>query len=169
MLAPLGIELIVVPLSGWSIHLDGHLSMVDRDKALCDVHRLPYWFPDRLRELGIELIERQPDEHWAINGLAVRPGRIVLSEGQPRTLELLDARGVEVLRSPTPRSSRAAAASTAPRWSCGATAPRACAPQSTPPMKRVAGSEAPAPPLAGITAIRAAALQDECERAAVGK
>ncbi|MDX6599064.1 MAG: hypothetical protein QOE87_2951 [Gaiellales bacterium] len=23
---------------------------VDRDKALCDVHRLPYWFADRLRD-----------------------------------------------------------------------------------------------------------------------
>ena len=38
VLAPLGVELIVVPLAGWSIHLDGHLSMVARDKALCDVH-----------------------------------------------------------------------------------------------------------------------------------
>ena len=57
VLAPLGVELIVVPLAGWSIHLDGHLSMIDRDKALCDVRRLPYWFVERLRELGIELIE----------------------------------------------------------------------------------------------------------------
>ena len=100
VLAPLGIELIVVPLPGTSIHLDGHLSMVDRDKALCDVHRLPCWFTDRLRELGIELIEQQPDEHWAINGLVVRPGRLVLSEGQPRTVERLAARGVEVVEIP---------------------------------------------------------------------
>ena len=91
VLAPLGVELIVVPLVGWSIHLDGHLSMVDRDKALCDPHRLPYWFLDRLRELGIELIEVPPEEDWAINGLAVRPGRVVLSEGHPRTVERLAA------------------------------------------------------------------------------
>ena len=97
VLAPLGIELIVVPLAGWSIHLDGHLSMVDRDKALCDVRRLPYWFIDRLRELGIELIEVLPEEDWAINGLVVRPGRLVLSEGQPRTVERLGRRGVEVV------------------------------------------------------------------------
>ena len=74
--------------------------MVDRDKALCDVHRLPYWFLDRLRELGIELIEQQPDENWAINGLVVRPGRLVLSEGHPRTVERLAARGVEVVEIP---------------------------------------------------------------------
>src|ERR687897_2943807 len=36
VLGPLGIELLVVPLSGFSIHLDGHLAMVDRDKALVD-------------------------------------------------------------------------------------------------------------------------------------
>ena len=82
VLAPLGIELIVVPLPGRSIHLDGHLSMVDRDKALCDLHRLPYWFTDRLRELGIELIEQQPDEHWAING-ARRPARAPRAQRGP--------------------------------------------------------------------------------------
>ena len=97
VLAPLGVELIVVPLAGWSIHLDGHLSMVDRDKALCDVRRLPYWFVDRLRELGIELIEVLPEEDWAVNGLVVRPGRLLLSEGNPRTVERLGRRGVEVV------------------------------------------------------------------------
>ena len=97
VLAPLGVELIVVPLAGWSIHLDGHLSMVDRDKALCDVRRLPYWFTDRLRELGIDLIEVLPEEDWAVNGLVVRPGRLVLSEGNPRTVERLGRRGVEVV------------------------------------------------------------------------
>ena len=97
VLAPLGIELIVVPMAGWSIHLDGHLSMVDRDKALCDVRRLPYWFVDRLREIGIELIEVLPEEDWAVNGLVVRPGRLLLSTGNPRTVERLAQRGVEVV------------------------------------------------------------------------
>jgi N-dimethylarginine dimethylaminohydrolase len=100
VLGPLGVELITVPLVGWSIHLDGHLSMVDRDKALCDVRRLPYWFLERLRELGIELIEVPAGEDWAINGLVVRPGRLLLSEGHPRTVELLARRGVEVVEVP---------------------------------------------------------------------
>jgi N-dimethylarginine dimethylaminohydrolase len=100
VLAPLGVELIVVPLVGWSIHLDGHLSMIDRDKALCDRRHLPYWFIERLGELGIELIEVAEDESWAINGLAVRPGRVILSEGQPRTVERLGGRGVEVVEIP---------------------------------------------------------------------
>jgi N-dimethylarginine dimethylaminohydrolase len=100
VLAPLGVELIVVPLVGWSIHLDGHLSMIDRDKALCDRRHLPYWFIERLGELGIELIEVAEDESWAINGLAARPGRVILSEGQQRTVERLRGRGVEVVEIP---------------------------------------------------------------------
>ena len=100
VLSPLGVELIVVPLSGWSIHLDGHLSMIARDKALCDVHHLPYWFLDRLRELGIEQIERDEGETWAVNSLAVRSGRLIMSEGHPRTVERLAARGVEVVEIP---------------------------------------------------------------------
>ena len=103
VLAPLGVELIVVPLAGWSIHLDGHLSMVDRDKALCDPRRLPYWFLDRLRELGIELIEVHPDEGWAINGLVVRPGRLVLSEGHPRTRRTARRARRRGRRDPVPR------------------------------------------------------------------
>jgi N-dimethylarginine dimethylaminohydrolase len=100
VLAPLGVELIVVPLVGWSIHLDGHLSMIDRDKALYDPQHLPYWFLERLRALGIELIDVPEEEDWAINGLAVRPGRLILSEGHPRTVERLAGRGVEVVEIP---------------------------------------------------------------------
>ena len=44
-----GIELLVVPMAGWSIHIDGHIGMVDVDKALVDIAGLPYWFLDRLR------------------------------------------------------------------------------------------------------------------------
>ena len=101
VLAPLGVELIVVPLAGWSIHLDGHLSMVDRDKALCDSRRLPYWFLDRLRELGIELIEMHPgrelgdQRRWSCG-----PAASLLSEGHPHTLERLGRRGVEVVEIP---------------------------------------------------------------------
>jgi N-dimethylarginine dimethylaminohydrolase len=97
VLRPLGIELLVVPLSGFSIHLDGHLAMVDRDKALVDAAGLPYWFLERLRELGIEGIWRHPDEHWAVNLLAVRPGKVLMPAGCPYSAERLERRGVEVV------------------------------------------------------------------------
>lgn len=96
----LGIELLVVPMGGWSIHIDGHLGMVDVDKALVDPPGLPHWFLDRLVELGIEPIYCHPDEGWAINSLTIRPGKIVMCEGYPYTTERLRQRGVEVVTIP---------------------------------------------------------------------
>ena len=99
-LAWLGIELIVVPMGGWSIHLDGHFGMVDADKALVDPMGLPWWFLDRLTELGIEQLICPPGEEWAINSLCIRPGVMVMCDGYPRTRELLESRGIEVLAIP---------------------------------------------------------------------
>jgi N-dimethylarginine dimethylaminohydrolase len=96
----LGIELIVLPVSGFSIHLDGHFAMVDVDKALVDPTGLPHWFLDKLAALGIESIWCHPEEGWAINSLALRPGRILMCEGYPRTAELLVRRSVEVVTVP---------------------------------------------------------------------
>ncbi len=100
VLRPQGIELIVVPMGGWSIHLDGHLGMVDVDKALVDLAGLPWWFLERLEQLGIELLPVPAEEGWAINSLALRPGRVLMADGHPRTMELLDRRGVEVVTVP---------------------------------------------------------------------
>jgi N-dimethylarginine dimethylaminohydrolase len=97
VLERLGVELIVVPMCGYSIHLDGHFAMVDVDKALVDPTGLPHWFLDRLGELGIEGIWCHPDEPWAINALAVRPGRVLMSDGNPRTAERVERRGLEVV------------------------------------------------------------------------
>jgi N-dimethylarginine dimethylaminohydrolase len=99
-LADLGIELIVVPMVGWSIHLDGHLGMLSPEAALVEVNALPYWFLDRLRELGIEPVPCPEGEEWAINSLALAPGRILMCDGYPRTRELLERRGMEVVAVP---------------------------------------------------------------------
>jgi N-dimethylarginine dimethylaminohydrolase len=96
----LGIELLVVPLPGFSIHLDGHFAMVDRDKALVDAAGLPYWFLERLRELGIEAIWRHPDEDWAVNLLAIRPGKVLMPSECPYSAERLERRRIEVVPLP---------------------------------------------------------------------
>ena len=93
----LGIELLVFPLPGWSIHIDGHIGMVDVDKALVDAAGLPYWFLDRLAAEGIEAIPCPAGEEWAINSLAVRPGKVIMCDGYPRAREALERRGVEVV------------------------------------------------------------------------
>jgi N-dimethylarginine dimethylaminohydrolase len=96
-----GIELITVPLPGFSIHLDVHLAMVDAGKALVDVVGLPFTFMKELRGRGIELVEADPSERpWALNLLCLRPGRVLMAEGAPRTAERLQRNGVEVLTIP---------------------------------------------------------------------
>jgi len=93
-----GIELITVPLAGYSIHLDGHLAMVDVGKALVDVVGLPYTFMQELKGRQIELVEADPSERpWALNLLCLRPGRVLMAEGTPRTAERLRQSGVEVV------------------------------------------------------------------------
>lgn len=95
-----GVDLIRVPLTGFAMHLDGALMMVDHDKALVNVPQLPYWFLDTLKELGIEPIHIWPGERKAVNCLAVRPGRVIMPEGAPGTVERLTATGVEVVEIP---------------------------------------------------------------------
>ncbi|MFZ0386039.1 MAG: arginine deiminase family protein [Solirubrobacteraceae bacterium] len=96
----LGVELIVVPMTGFAIHLDGRLGMVDVDKALVDANGLPYWFLARLQQLEIEPIWVDPEERWAINCLAVAPGRVVITDDCPKAIAALERRGVEVIPIP---------------------------------------------------------------------
>jgi len=94
----LGIELIRVPLPGFAMHLDGGIVMVDHDKAVVNVERLPYWFIDRLRELGIELIYADyRDVAYSVNVLAIRPGVVIMDERGTWTRETLEKRGVTVI------------------------------------------------------------------------
>jgi N-dimethylarginine dimethylaminohydrolase len=96
-LGALGGELVSVPLGGYSIHIDGHLALVDVDKALVHAPGLPHWFLMRLKALGYELLHVDAQEGWAVNLLTLRPGRVLMSDACPRTAELLERRGVEVV------------------------------------------------------------------------
>lgn len=101
VLARIGWELVVVPLAGYTIHLDLHLAMVDVDKALVDAAGLPFSFLERLRAEDIEIIHADTTEgEWSLNALALSPGRVLMAEGTPRTAELLSRRGVEVVTVP---------------------------------------------------------------------
>jgi N-dimethylarginine dimethylaminohydrolase len=101
LLALQGIELLIVPLSGYSIHLDVHLGMVDVATAVVDVAGLPYTFMDQLRRRGFELIAAEHSERpWALNLLCLRPRRVLMADTVPRTAERLAARGIEVITIP---------------------------------------------------------------------
>jgi N-dimethylarginine dimethylaminohydrolase len=97
ILGHIGWRLLLVPIAGYSIHLDLHLAMVDRHKALVDAEHLPYEFLQTLRAEGFELIDAAADEHWALNALCLSPGRVLMSSDAPRTAEVLDRAGVEVI------------------------------------------------------------------------
>ena len=94
-----GVELIVVDLRGYDIHIDGHFLMLDVDLALVWARGLPFSFLERLRELGIRTIEMSPEDNsWIVNGLAVAPGRVIMPRGlSDGTRETLQQHGVDII------------------------------------------------------------------------
>ena len=101
ILRRLGWELIVVPLPGYTIHLDLHLAMLDLDLdldlALVDPAGIPYTFLSALQRMGVELVHADSAEEWGLNLLTLRPRRVLMAQGSPRTAERLAAAGVEVV------------------------------------------------------------------------
>ena len=93
-----GVELIRVQIPGYRLHIDGMFVMVDVETALINPNRLPFVFIEQLRALGIRVIELSAeDPGWAINCLAVRPGRVLISDQlSPRTAQALDKAGVSL-------------------------------------------------------------------------
>ncbi|MEO1200861.1 MAG: arginine deiminase family protein [Pseudomonadota bacterium] len=96
VLSEQGVDLVRVDLTGYNIHLDGALMMLDTDLALIDPDLLSYSFIEKLSELGIETIELGPDDDpWIINCLTIAPRRLLMPEGASQaTLDRLAERGV---------------------------------------------------------------------------
>jgi N-dimethylarginine dimethylaminohydrolase len=93
-----GAELLCIQNHSYSHHIDGSLVMVDVDLALAISRDLPWWFLQRLEDLGISIIEPDPREGaFGVNCLAVRPGRIIMSAHAEITAEKLLAAGKEVV------------------------------------------------------------------------
>lgn len=98
VLALQDIELVEVPLTGYSLHLDGAIVMVDYDKALVNVERLPFWFLEHLKKLGIKpVFTDYRDGALGINCLAVSPGRVLANKDAPWTAECLYKENIEVV------------------------------------------------------------------------
>jgi len=83
---------------GELIHLMSVISPIADDLAVVYLPLLPVGLWALLRELGIRLLE-VPDEEFATLGcnvLAVRPGVVIVADGNPRTAAALTAAGCEV-------------------------------------------------------------------------
>lgn len=94
-----GVETIVVDLCGYDIHIDGHFLMIDRDLALVSAQGLPFTFLERLKSMGIRTVEiNEEDNSWIINGLAVRPRRVIMPRGMSaHTRDTLGELGVQIV------------------------------------------------------------------------
>jgi len=96
-----GVELHVCDMNGYSIHIDGSFLMIAADLALVQASGLNFTFLEKLRQLGIKTVEITPNDNpWIINGLAVRPGRVLMPPGisdeTRTTLEQADVEIVEI-------------------------------------------------------------------------
>lgn len=93
-----GIELIVVDLPAYYIHLDEAFLPVDKNKILVSTFILPNWFLRFLQERGYQLIETDRDDPMLTNNcLAVEPGKVIFPETGIKTRKNLEKAGIEIL------------------------------------------------------------------------
>jgi N-dimethylarginine dimethylaminohydrolase len=80
------------------VHLMSVISPVSDDLAVVFLPLLPAGLWEWLRELGIRLVEVPEEEYPTLgcNVLAVRPGVVIVADGNPGTRRGLEAAGVEV-------------------------------------------------------------------------
>ncbi|MBL8573272.1 MAG: amidinotransferase [Hyphomicrobiaceae bacterium] len=106
LLAPLGIEVLSFDLPLWQgraacLHMMSVISPLDQDLALIHSPLMPVAFHDLLTSRGVNLIEADPDEFAASNGLALNvlataPRKIIMLSGFPKTKAAMEAAGCEV-------------------------------------------------------------------------
>jgi N-dimethylarginine dimethylaminohydrolase len=88
-----GVELLFVDNLGYGLHM-----MVDVDLAVAFTHELPWWFCEKLKELGIKTVYADlRDGAFGVNCLAVRPGKVIMSSHAAYTAERLRKTGTEVV------------------------------------------------------------------------
>lgn len=81
-------------------HLDGFLSIVDTNVAVTYPYITPDIIYEELEKRGFEFVEIPAFEekiNFAANSVALEPGKIVMPKGAPRTVELLNQKGIEVI------------------------------------------------------------------------
>jgi dimethylargininase len=83
---------------GECLHLLSLISPVDEQAAVVHLPMLPAGMYELLRDLDFDLIPVPPEEMPTLgcNVLAVRPGVVIIAQGNPTTQRALEARGFEV-------------------------------------------------------------------------
>ena len=82
-------------------HIDGNLNFASNDVAMIHASQVPYDVCDALKKKGVKLLEcpsqTEAKESFAINFVALKPGQIVMPAGNPRSQELLEKNGIDVI------------------------------------------------------------------------
>ena len=82
-------------------HIDGLLNMASHDVAMIHASQVPYDVCDALKKKGIKLLECPSrivaKETLGIIFVAIETGTIVMPEGNPRSQELLEKNGINVI------------------------------------------------------------------------
>lgn len=102
MLRSLGVTGVVrVGLTYGAMHLDGCLSILDRDLAVVWPHRTPLAVVRTLRERGFRVIEvvdaDEANVELPLNGVALAPGKLLMPAGGERHRRLYEEAGVECI------------------------------------------------------------------------
>lgn len=93
-----GINLIVIDMPAYYIHLDEAFVPVDKDKILVSTFILPHWFLNMLKERGYQLIETDREDPLLTNNcIALEPGKVLFSSQGVRTRKNLEKAGVEII------------------------------------------------------------------------
>ena len=97
-----GVEnILTMQIPYGNAHIDGLLNMPDHDLAVIHAPQVPYEICAALRCRNITILEApsRPEvtDTLGINFVPLEPGLVVQPEGNPRTRELLENHGVEVL------------------------------------------------------------------------
>lgn len=94
------INVIKTQIPFGSIHLDGYMNMVDKDKCLVFPWHLAYDCAKALMDKGVTLIEatdiHEIKQGMALNVVALSPGKIIMPAGNPNTKRVLEEAGVHV-------------------------------------------------------------------------
>lgn len=100
-LAAQQVQTMSTPIGAGVQHLLGVLQLVDRDLAVVRPAKLPGSTLDRLRSLGIEIVELAETEEvnarQALNFVTVAPRSIVMASGCPETRRQLERARIDVV------------------------------------------------------------------------
>jgi len=89
------------PIPFGHAHVDGLMAMIDHDLAMIFPWQTPHDVWRALRDRGIQVLEApsvdEVKEHASVNFVTLAPRKVVIAKGSPRTCELLDRHGVEIV------------------------------------------------------------------------